>query len=183
MSAQAHMAVGADELIAGCLERQGLVPDALTIFRIRRAMSIPVDGRFQPLPGSADLLRTIHELGLRTVIASNTYWRDADSYWDDFRMLGVAEFVDDIVTSVDAGRLKPHPAVFEMAMSRAGTRPERCLVIGNSEENDVVPALALGMWTILVHPDDPKPTASRAHVVAADLRECAEAVRDMLGSE
>ena len=170
----------AETLISACLERQGLPCDAATIRGIRRAMAIPIDEGFQPLPGAGELLQTIRGLGLRNVITSNTYWRDADSYWDDFRMLGMAELIDDVVTSVDAGHLKPHPAVFELAMQRAGVAPEQCVVIGNREENDVEPALALGMRTILVYPDDPKPEHSRADAVAPDLWACANAVRDML---
>ena len=170
----------AETLITGCLGRSGLLADSDTIRRLRRAMSIPVSDRMKPLPGAIELLVDIHRLGIRNVIASNTYWRDADSYWEDFRLLGMAEHVDGIITSVDAGHLKPHPAVFEMAMTWAGVPPERCVVIGNREENDIEPALRLGMWTILVHPDDPKPESTRAHAVAADLWECAQAVRDML---
>jgi HAD superfamily hydrolase (TIGR01509 family) len=172
----------AEMLITGCLSRNGLPADADTIRRIRRAMSIPVSDQMKLLPGAAELLAEIRALGMRTVIASNTYWRDADSYWDDFRLLGVAEHIDGIVTSVDAGHLKPHPAVFEMAMRWAGVAADRCVVIGNREENDIAPALALGMRTILVYPDDPEPASSRAHAVAPDLRACAQALRDMLDS-
>ena len=172
----------AETLITGCLSRSGLPANADTIRRIRRAMSIPVSDRMRPLPGAVELLAAIHDLGMRNVIASNTYWRDADSYWEDFRQLGMAEHVDGIITSVDAGHLKPHPAVFEMAMRWAGVTAERCIVIGNREENDVVPALALGMQTILVYPDDPKPVSSRAHAVVPDLWACAGALRDMLDS-
>jgi putative hydrolase of the HAD superfamily len=136
----------------------------------------------KPLPGAPELLAQIHELGLRTVIASNTYWRDAESYWDDFRLLGMADHIDAIVTSVDAGHLKPHPAVFEMAMRVADAQAARCVVIGNREENDIEPALALGMKAILVHPDDPKPASSRAHAVAPDLWECASVLKAMLGA-
>jgi HAD superfamily hydrolase (TIGR01509 family) len=170
----------AEVLIAASLERQGLPSDADTVARIRRAMALPVADRMKPLPGATELLAEIRALGLRTVIASNTYWRDAESYWEDFRLLGMAEYIDAIVTSVDAGHLKPHPAVFEMAMRVAGTPPERCVVIGNREENDIEPALALGMKTILVHPDDPKPSSSRAHAVAPDLWECAVVLKAML---
>src|SRR5579859_3720030 len=172
----------AEVLVADCLQRHGLAPDAETVKRIRRAMAIPVSDHMKPLPGAIDLLAEIHELGLRTVIASNTYWRDADSYRDDFRLLGMADYVDAVVTSVDAGHLKPHPAVFEMAIRWAGAPADRCVVIGNREDNDIEPALALGMWTILVHPDDPKPTSSRAHAVAPDLWECATALRTMLAT-
>jgi FMN phosphatase YigB (HAD superfamily) len=170
----------AEVLIAASLDRQGLPADAQTVARIRRAMALPVADRMKPLPGATELLAEIKALGLRTVIASNTYWRDAASYWEDFRLLGMAPYIDDIVTSVDAGHLKPHPAVFEMAMRVARTPAERCVVIGNREENDIEPALALGMKTILVHPDDPKPASSRAHAVAPDLWECAKALKAML---
>lgn len=180
VSTESPVGVGADELITVCLARQGLPTDAQTISGIRRAMAIPIDDRFQPLPGARHLLETIRELGIRAVIASNTYWRDADSYWDDFRALGMAELIDGIITSVDAGHLKPHPAVFAMAMQWAGAPAERCVVIGNREDNDIAPALALGMQAILVYPDDPKPVQSRAHRVAPDLWACAEALRDML---
>ncbi len=176
-------AMAAEVLITKCLERQGLPVDPDTVKRIRRAMAIPVSDRMKPLPGAIDLLAEIHALGMRAVIASNTYWRDAESYWDDFRLLGMADHVDAVVTSVDAGHLKPHPAVFEMAMRWAGAPPDRCVVIGNREENDIEPALALGMWTILVHPDDPKPDSSRAHAVAPDLWACASALRAMLDTK
>ena len=180
VTTEAKVTVDADELIAGCLTRQGLEPEATTISRIRRAMAIPIDERFRPLPGAGELLRTIRELGMRSVIASNTYWRDADSYWEDFRLLGMAEDIAGIVTSVDAGHLKPHPAVFEMAMRQAGVPAAGIVVIGNKEENDVAPALALGMHAILVYPDDPKPEASRADVVVPYLWACGQALRDML---
>ncbi len=170
----------AEILIAASLARQDLPADVDTVNRIRRAMALPVADRMQPLPGAVELLAEIRTLRLRTVIASNTYWRDAQSYWDDFRLLGMAGYIDAIVTSVDAGHLKPHPAVFEMAMHVAGTPADRCVVIGNREENDIEPALALGMRTILVYPDDPMPASSRAHVVVPDLWECAKAVKAML---
>jgi FMN phosphatase YigB (HAD superfamily) len=180
ITTEARMTLDADELVAGCLERQGLAAERATIARIRRAMAIPIDERFRPLPGAGELLRSNCSLGLRNVIASNTYWRDAESYWDDFRRLGMAEDIADIVTSVDAGHLKPHPAVFELAMQRCAARPDECVVIGNREENDIEPARTIGMRSILVYPDDPKPEKSRADAVAPDLWACALAVRDML---
>lgn len=182
VSTEAVVTVGAEELITGCLTRQGLPADPQSISRIRRAMAIPVHDRFQPLPGALELLQAIRALGLRSVIASNTYWRDADSYWDDFRKLGMAGYIDGIITSVDAGHLKPHPAVFELGMRWAGVTADRCVVIGNREENDIEPALALGMRAILVHPDDPAPSNSRADAVAPDLWACAGVLRNMLDS-
>src|SRR2546426_6381180 len=113
-------------------------------------------------------------------MAGNPYWRGADSCGKDFKLLGMADHVDAMVRSIDAGHLKPPPAVFEMAIRAAGAEPARCVVIGNKEENDVLPALALGMRAILVHPDDPTPASSRADAIAPDLWACAQALRDML---
>src|SRR5215467_5540916 len=137
--------IDADHLVTMCLNDHRVPAEAETVMAVRRAMAIPIDGQFQPLPGALELLEAIRDLGLRCVVASNTYWRDANSYWDDFRLLGWADHVDAVVTSVDAGHLKPHPAVFELAMQAAGVPAEQCVVIGNKEVNDVEPALALGM--------------------------------------
>ncbi len=183
VTTEVEVPVDADTLVSGCLTIHGLDTDPQTVARIRRAMALPVHDRLRPLPGAVELLAEAQALGLRTVIASNTYWRDAESYWEDFRLLGMAEHVDAIVTSNDAGHLKPHPAVFEMALRAAGAEPGRCVVIGNKEENDILPALALGMRAILVHPDDPVPASSRADAVAPDLWACARALRTMLASD
>jgi HAD superfamily hydrolase (TIGR01509 family) len=182
VSTELRVGVDADTLVAGSLTYLGLDASATTVALVRRAMALPVHDRIQPLPGAIELLAEAHALGLRTVIASNTYWRDANSYWDDFKALGMADHIDAIVTSNDAGHLKPHPAVFEMAVRASGSEAARCVVIGNKEENDILPALALGMRAILVHPDDPAPVSSRAHAVAPDLWACAKALRAMLGS-
>ena len=173
--------VDANELVTMCLRDHGVPDSPATVTAVRRAMAIPIDDRFRPLPGAVELLATIRELGLRCVIASNTYWRDAQSYWDDFQLLGMAQYIDAVVTSVDAGHLKPHLAVFELSVRAAEVPAEQCVVIGNKESNDVEPALAMGMRAILVHPDDPPPTSSRAHAIAPDLWECAQALKVMLG--
>jgi len=174
--------IDADDLIRLCLNDHGVTPEPTTVMRVRRAMAIPIDGSFRPLPGCNELLATIKELGLRCVIASNTYWRDADSYWSDFADLGMAPYIDAVVTSVDAGHLKPHPAVFEMSARAAGASAQECVVIGNKESNDIDPAVEMGMRSILVYPDDPPPTSTRADVAAPDLWECARALKVMLGS-
>jgi HAD superfamily hydrolase (TIGR01509 family) len=180
ITTEVEIPIDAITLVTGCLIRQSIPTDSETVARVRRAMALPVHDRMRPLPGAAELLAEAKALGLTTVIASNTYWRDAESYWDDFRALGLADHVDAIVTSNDAGHLKPHPAVFEMAIRASGAEPGRCVVIGNKEENDILPALALGMRAILVHPDDPVPASSRADAVAPDLWACAKALRTML---
>ena len=49
-----------------------------------------------------------------------------------------------MVTSLDVGFRKPHPAFFEAVLVEAGCAPAECVMIGNSEPNDIQPAIALG---------------------------------------
>jgi HAD superfamily hydrolase (TIGR01509 family) len=180
-SKERQLADEAEVVISRCLRRHGLAADDTLVRQVRRAMALPVVDRFAPLPGAIELLAHIRAWGLKCVIASNTYWRDASCYLDDFKAMGMADNIDAIITSVDAGHPKPHPAVFELAMRTAGTTADRCVVIGNKESNDIEPALSLGMRTILVYPDDVAPVKSRADAVAPDLWQCADALRVMLG--
>jgi HAD superfamily hydrolase (TIGR01509 family) len=175
--------VDSNVVIAQCLDRRGIPAADEIVVNIRRAMCLPVNLAITPLAGSRELLAAIRGNGLRCVIASNTYWRDAQDYWDDFRLLGMADHIDAIVTSVDAGHLKPHPAVFELAVQSAGVSAQECVFIGNSEENDIEPAAALGMRSILVYPDDPEPAATSADFAVPDLWKCARALAVMLGLE
>ena len=73
------------------------------------------------------------------------------------------------MTSLDVGFRKPHSAFFAAALREAGCEPAACLMIGNSEANDIQPALALGMRTIRVAIEEPPPTASAAHAVVTSL--------------
>src|ERR1700693_1706710 len=117
----------AEVLIATSLTRQGLPADDQTVARIRRAMALPVADRMKPLPGATELLAGIRTRGLRPALASNTYWRDARSAGEDCGLLCMPACIDAISTSADAAHLKPHPAVFEMAMRVAEAPPERCV--------------------------------------------------------
>lgn len=98
-------------------------------------------------------------------------FRDAEMYQRDFEALGWAAWVDGCVTSVDAGCRKPDQRIFELALEVAGSRPERCVMVGNSEYADIAPAVRMGMRAILVAIEDPPPltTAAGACVTALDL--------------
>ena len=61
--------VDADELITVCLNDHAVPLRPSLVMQVRRAMAIPVDGLFQPLPGALELLTTIRELGLREYVA------------------------------------------------------------------------------------------------------------------
>jgi HAD superfamily hydrolase (TIGR01549 family) len=65
--------------------------------------------------------------------------------------------VDAIVDSRTHGRVKPHPTIFRAALDRLGVQPEEAVMVGDSLEEDVEGARALGMRAILVDRDDRYP--------------------------
>lgn len=86
---------------------------------------------------------------LKVVVVSN--WDS--SLGEALERAGLAQLVDHVVTSADAGAAKPHPAVFRAALEAAGTQPERAVHVGDSVENDVEGARALGIRAVLLDRD------------------------------
>ena len=88
--------------------------------------------RFEPLPGVRGVLRTARRRGLRLAVVSN---------WDitlpeHLRAAGLLDSFDAVVTSADAGVRKPDPRVFELALARLGTPPERAAHVGDSPADE-----------------------------------------------
>lgn len=64
------------------------------------------------------------------------------------RNSGIKEYFRSITTSEDLGLKKPHPSVFNTAMRKASTVPQRSIMIGDSFEADIVGAQNAGMHTL-----------------------------------
>lgn len=84
--------------------------------------------------------------GLRLGIISN---------WDSrltrvLEGLGVAAYVDTIVSSADVGLHKPDPRIFELACSRLGVAPGEAAHVGDHHYSDIVGATAVGMKAVLI---------------------------------
>src|SRR5207249_3433247 len=74
----------------------------------------------------------------------------------------------------EVGRSKPDPALFRHALRAARAGPAECLMVGDRLDNDVAPAVALGMATAWVRwPDRQakgwRPTAPEARAYLASL--------------
>jgi FMN phosphatase YigB (HAD superfamily) len=147
---------------------------------IRRALCLPVAPAIALFPGAVDFLQIIRDCELRCVVLSNVQVRGSAEYWRDFADLGVAHLIDAVVTSLDVGYRKPHPAMFEAAVRDAGCSARMCIMVGDSEVNDVEPAVALGMRAIRVAIEEPAPAASAAHAVATSLSETGATIKSWL---
>jgi putative hydrolase of the HAD superfamily len=82
--------------------------------------------------------------------------------------LGVRPYFDVRVISGVEGLEKPDPAIFELAMSRAGVEPVRSVYVGDNPVFDVEPAFALGMFPVLIDRRDRYPDATCARIRSLD---------------
>lgn len=157
-----HATDGASQL-AGII---GIAAD-----RIRGACCLPAQDFTSLLPGAHDLLATVKRSGARVVIASNAIWRTEADYWSDFRSFGLDGLIDAVVSSVDVGWRKPSARFFDAVLEQADCPAGDCVMIGNSEDKDIVPCKARGMEAILVAIEEPLPSASGADAICGSLDE------------
>jgi putative hydrolase of the HAD superfamily len=90
---------------------------------------------------------------VRLVVASN--WDS--SLPDVLERAGLAPLLDGVVSSAMAGSTKPAPEVFREALRQAGAEPAEALHVGDSLENDIAGARALGMRAVLIERDGAAP--------------------------
>ena len=101
-----------------------------------------------------DALPVLEELrvsGLRIGLVSNGI-RDLTLFVAHHRL-----DVDAIVDSRSHGRVKPHPTIFQAALELLDVLPAEAVMVGDSLDEDVEGARALGMRAILVDRDDRHP--------------------------
>ena len=139
-----------ERFVADVVEELGWGDRRLDVAGIFGAMCVPAREVLEPFAGADQLLATQRDLGRRVAIVSNTQWRDGDAYRQDFTDFGLAGYIDAYITSRDVGYRKPHPAMFRTALAALGAEPATTIMIGNSLNNDLVPARHLGMRTLLV---------------------------------
>jgi HAD superfamily hydrolase (TIGR01549 family) len=68
---------------------------------------------------------------------------------------GLDHFFKHMITSEQAGIMKPHAAIFEYALELTQSRAEQCVMIGDTLEVDILGAKNMGMDTIYFNPAKP----------------------------
>jgi putative hydrolase of the HAD superfamily len=82
--------------------------------------------------------------------------------------LGVRSYFEVRVISGLEGLEKPDPRIFRLAMERAGVEPAASVYVGDNPEFDVDPALAVGMFPVLVDRRDRFPDAPGARITSME---------------
>lgn len=103
-----------------------------------------------------DVLPTLAHLrthGLKLALVSNTA-RDLDLFVTHHGL-----DVDAAVSSRAHGKVKPHESIFRAALERLGAAPAEAAMVGDSPEDDIEGARALGIRPFLIDREDRFPDA------------------------
>ncbi len=105
--------------------------------------------------GVAETLRSLRARGIVLGLVSNI---DEEQLADLAEAGGIGPQLDWMLSSEKAGSCKPHPAIFEEALRRAGCAPHEALFVGDTLRQDVAGASRAGMRSVLLwHRDDRSP--------------------------
>jgi FMN phosphatase YigB (HAD superfamily) len=116
-------------------------------------------------PDAQKVLQELVSTGLPLAACCNVLWRDRDQLYEDLAAWGLASSFRVIVSSLDVGFMKPHPAMFRAALDGLGVAPHEAVMIGDRPDWDIAGAQALGLRTVWKRPKgfvgtcDPTPDA------------------------
>lgn len=102
------------------------------------------EGGKRAYPDARDTLVELRNRGFRLGIVTNRAF-GGERFRADLRELGLDVDWDAVSVSVEVGFLKPHPALFEHALTALELEPRQALMVGNSLVEDVSGAQALGI--------------------------------------
>ncbi len=116
-------------------------------------------------PDVKDILALLKKQGKKIGIVSN---------WDSrlFKIcdaLGLTEHFDFVLASAVFGASKPSPRIFEEALRLSGVKPKEAVHIGDSFEDDIRGAQALGIHAILID-RHPKGRPPQYHPTITDFK-------------
>jgi putative hydrolase of the HAD superfamily len=102
--------------------------------------------RFEAYDDAAAALRRARERGQRVAVVSN--WDCSLS--EVLERVGLAGWLDAVLTSAQVGAAKPSPIMFERALAQFGVAPEEALHVGDSVAEDVQGARAAAIRVLLL---------------------------------
>ena len=96
-------------------------------------------------PEAPGVLKTLAQKYTLGVIANQT-----DGLQERLRGFGIAQYFTHVVSSWDAGIMKPDVRLYEYALEKAKCPPQCVCMIGDRLDNDIAPAKAAWMKTVWI---------------------------------
>lgn len=124
-------------------------PDEIHRFSLRKEAlyrEIVRDNGITPLPGVIELLQMLKEHGVSCAVASSTHRENIETI---FRLIGIRDYFQAVVTAEDVSRGKPDPEVFLKGAEKIGCSPGNCVVFEDAHVG-IEAGLAAGARVIAV---------------------------------
>jgi len=116
-------------------------------------------------PDGIETLAWLRGRGFRLGCVTNTLF-GGPPFLEGLRQDGLSHYLGVVSVSCDLGFVKPHPEMFQHALSALGAVPEQALMVGDSLRADVGGAKALGMTAVWKRRTDGFPDIERALIRA-----------------
>jgi putative hydrolase of the HAD superfamily len=100
---------------------------------------------FELRDGIGDVLAWLHGRGLRLGLAAN----QPHATLDVLDAHGIGQYFHHREVSGTHGFRKPDVRLFLRCCEDLGVEPEQCIMVGDRIDNDIAPAITLGMRTVL----------------------------------
>ena len=104
----------------------------------------------RPEPGLLSCMETLKKKGISIGVGSDM---TTLVQYEKLKALGVAPYIDHMVTSQEAGVEKPHPDFMKLCIRKSGVLPEECIFVGDNFRKDVQGAIACGMQGVWYNPE------------------------------
>lgn len=161
----------------GALERMGLnaIRYARALHRIYWDAAL---SKMKRRPGVVELFDFLRQAGVKIAICTDMM---ADIQMEKLERLDLADRVDYLVSSEEAGMDKPGSAIFWLALQKCGCLPGEAVMVGDNYRHDVQGATDIGIagiwlnWTQLPRPDD-----NRVYTEVHSFQQAAEQIRALL---
>lgn len=98
-------------------------------------------------PEALTVLSVLKDTGMRLAIVSNTSF-SARGVRALLKNVGIADYIDVIVSSSDVGSVKPQRSIFQVLARSIGAKPEELVHVGDACVEDVLGALGYGMRAV-----------------------------------
>jgi putative hydrolase of the HAD superfamily len=101
----------------------------------------------QPYPEVPLVLLTLKGAGKKLYIASDGL---EVKQWDKLIRMQIGLFFNDVFVSEEMGIGKEKTEFYTRIVKKLGTKPEECLMVGDREERDIIPAKKAGIKTFRI---------------------------------
>ena len=115
----------------------------------------------------APALRALAAEGFTLGLISNSH-RSMTAFQEHFELQGLIAVA---LSSSEHGYMKPHPSIFEAALTLVGVEAEESVMVGDSIAHDIAGARAIGMRGVLVDRSDNPAESTDEIPVVRDLSE------------